>query len=1471
MKIKRKFLSLLLCAFIVLSICPQMVLAGNTTDAGLCEHHKEHTAECGYTEGNAGTPCQYECDICAVQEMIDALPSLTDMESMNDEELQTAMEQYAEVYEAYGLLSDEQKGQITGAEVLDEFVTRMNDGVPLADAVSYLDYDDGNWPTRKVTEYTEINADNNPTTWTEGWYVVNGNVTISDVVTVSGDVSLILMDGSTLTCSQGINVSGDNRLTIYGQEDGTGTLNVTGQYGGHPGIGAGDGEVGTIVINGGVINASGGSYSNSTGKFGAGIGGSRGSYTSYTTGGAVVINGGTVTATGIYKWVDGLDRGVQGIYVESFTTGANGNAVVKTNGISDVSQRESWSGIIYEGNAIGVYGNQTLSEDLTVAEGNTLKISEGAKLTVPTGITLTNNGSLLVGGTLDSAGILENNDTLTVESTGAVTSTGEFVNTKNAKISGSVSCNSINNGSLIEIDESGKLICNGGTNTGIIHNNGTLTNKGTISGEGGVIFTTSEVSGADSQLIKNLYYLNEQGEIVYISKDCALVPVTATASTWQKVDGKTTWYIAIGNVTIDNGVTVNDDINLLLLDGAALTVNGRNENGGINAENHTLNIYAQSNDSRMGKLTAASGHYNWMAIGGTNGNVNIYGGSIEAALDGSAYSGLGAGNYRTGGKINISAGLVKTKGIGSGTTVGNQTGGLYAPESSNAIVYTQQTNAGNAPFTFHGILFLQKAGTVYGNQELAMDLTIEEGETLTIPAGTTWTIPAGATLKVKGELIVEGILENSGTVQNDGTITNKGEVRINDGSTYIGTAPAGKALSYQIHWDTNGDGTADDTTYVLSGEMPAHADGSKEPTVDTVYTFTGWSPTVAAASGPASYTAQFSSGTRAYTVTLPASPAGYSVSTDDETTLNYNSVFTFKVNLAEGYSATDSFAVKANGTTLTQGADGTYSVTIQSDTSITVDGVADITAPEGDIKIKENSVKKLLNEVSFGLFFKENVDVTISASDAGSGVKSIEYFRSETILSEDEVAAITGWATYTEPIAETARDTEKFIYYVKVTDNADNVACFASDGATFDLTDPVISGITNGETYYTTQKVTVTEANLESVTVNGQPVSLDENGAFTLAGNTETSYTIAAADKVGNETTVSVTMKTTDSLAEAIDGITRDNATSSDRETVQEYLNDLKERLTDDNLAEEEKTILEEFSGEAQDILDRLDSAGQAASTESIRQTQDITTGNVTPKDKSTLEQAKKDIQQALDEFSGNYTDEEKAALGEAQKRIEEALKLIARVENAEAAIEALPDTVSPDDTEAEKQIDAVKEQYDALSDYEKSLISAEMKEKLESLLVDLSDYRIVEGHGSTWIQNSDGSLTFTANGSFSKFTGIEVDGMAVDAADYTAASGSTVITLKAEYLNTLTAGKHTITVLYTDGEASGTFTVAEETSASTGGDQTGDKDNSDTGKTDSAQTGDNSSIALWIASLLVSGAALTGTALYSRKRKYNR
>lgn len=136
------------------------------------------------------------------------------------------------------------------------------------------------------------------------------------------------------------------------------------------------------------------------------------------------------------------------------------------------------------------------------------------------------------------------------------------------------------------------------------------------------------------------------------------------------------------------------------------------------------------------------------------------------------------------------------------------------------------------------------------------------------------------------------------------------------------------------------------------------------------------------------------------------------------------------------------------------------------------------------------------------------------------------------------------------------------------------------------------------------------------------------------------------------------------------------------------------------------------------------------------------------------------------------------------------------------------------------------------------------------------SDYKIIEGANGTWTQNSDGTLTFRANGDFSKFTGVKVDGTLIDAKNYTAVSGSTVITLKADYLKTLSAGTHKITVVYTDGECSVNFEVKKPM---------GGKD------TTSPQTGDNSNLALWFAILFISCGSVIGVTVYSRRRKLNK
>lgn len=553
---------------------------------------------------------------------------------------------------------------------------------------------------------------------------------------------------------------------------------------------------------------------------------------------------------------------------------------------------------------------------------------------------------------------------------------------------------------------------------------------------------------------------------------------------------------------------------------------------------------------------------------------------------------------------------------------------------------------------------------------------------------------------------------------------------------------------------------------------------------------------------------------------------------------------------------------------------------VSEESSITVR--VDKTVPDGDIMIEENTVKTLINTVTFGLFFKDNVDVSITSEDADSGVQSIVYYRSDAALTEEQVAALTDedWTTYTGTIGVTAADAEKFVYYVRITDNADNMICFASNGATSDLTAPVISGVADGATCYTSQKVQVTDDNLAAVTLNGA----DAGSEITLAGNTSMEYIIVATDKAGNQSAVTVNMKTTESLSEAISGVTTDNVTSVDQKTIEDYLDDLNTRLEDENLTGEEKEIIQSLVDNAQDLLDKIDEAAQAGNSENVQNVQNITTGNVMMTDKGALTTAREDIEKALADYRSNYTEEEQAQLEEMLKQIDDALAVIERVEDIEEAVNTLPDSVSPDDVETEEQIDFAKEQYDALSDYEKTLVSAETADKLQSLITQLGDYRIVEGDGNNWTKESSEDLTFIANGAYSKFTGLEIDGDAVDPESYTVSSGSTVITLKVDYLNTLTSGEHTITVLYTDGEATGRFTIIgeneepgteepeteepgtekPETTDQGNGDQNTSGDNNGT----SSATGDNSSILLWVVLLSVSGAGVIGIVIFNKKRR---
>ena len=154
-------------------------------------------------------------------------------------------------------------------------------------------------------------------------------------------------------------------------------------------------------------------------------------------------------------------------------------------------------------------------------------------------------------------------------------------------------------------------------------------------------------------------------------------------------------------------------------------------------------------------------------------------------------------------------------------------------------------------------------------------------------------------------------------------------------------------------------------------------------------------------------------------------------------------------------------------------------------------------------------------------------------------------------------------------------------------------------------------------------------------------------------------------------------------------------------------------------------------------------------------------------------------------------------------------------------------------------------------------------------------DYKFLEGANGKWTKSSDKNLAFRANGEFSKFTGVKVDGTKIDADKYTAVSGSTIVNLKKEYLETLSVGKHTLTVVYTDGECSTEFEIK---AASTAKKDTTDKENksskSTAAKLDNAKTpktGDNSNILLWFTLLFSSGVVLMGKAFANKKRKQDR
>lgn len=489
----------------------------------------------------------------------------------------------------------------------------------------------------------------------------------------------------------------------------------------------------------------------------------------------------------------------------------------------------------------------------------------------------------------------------------------------------------------------------------------------------------------------------------------------------------------------------------------------------------------------------------------------------------------------------------------------------------------------------------------------------------------------------------------------------------------------------------------------------------------------------------------------------------------------------------------------------------------------------DKTAPTGEVKLNERTAfQKFINTITFGLFFKDDVHVKLTATDEASGVKSVLYFKSDRILTDEEVRAITDWTDNSDFDIE-AKDMDKFVIYVRIEDNAGNVTLIGSDGATFDTTAPEIVGVENDKTYCVTQKVAIDDENLASVTLNGETVE----DVFTLVGDKDATYVIRTEDKAGNVTEYTVYMKPISSITDAISAITADNVKSSDAETissVERQILDIAEAFDDGESTDDEWNKLTEAAAKCKDLNKRI-----AEVADEISRLTDAVNGydidKVTSADKADVEKLISDIDTLLD--GDNLTDTERAAL--------EALKGTAR---------ALLDRIAAAKDAAEA--DEIK----AVDGITKDNVKLEDKEALEEA------EKALEGA----LRDFDGNYTEEENKDLeTKLETVKAALSAIGNAEKVAEEIGKLPSAEGAKLSDKSALDQVKKLL--EG-------LTENEKAMLGKDALGkvdalaEKIKKLAEEANSPKTGDTSNLALWIALLFISGGIVTGTTVASEKKK---
>ena len=593
-----------------------------------------------------------------------------------------------------------------------------------------------------------------------------------------------------------------------------------------------------------------------------------------------------------------------------------------------------------------------------------------------------------------------------------------------------------------------------------------------------------------------------------ITGDLTLIDSNPTAEHKFKVNGAEPWVLDNSGTEIVYGGIITGGTGSriffsngvegggVIIGSGALTMNGgnivgciANDGGGLflSDGSFTMNAGSIVGCSTPNRLTTGEAYHGGiyafgpMAKGDTTGVITLTGGLIKNNGRYAINAVYKTTIYANGGEVYGEVHLSQACKI----TCLAEDNGITAFKGKTVISGASVVNANHVDWgLFYGGLY------IYGNTTGGSIVTYKDGDSeyakQVLPSGTLATRP-DTPAATPGYTF-------GGWNKADGTAWDYASDKVTDNITLYAKWAAN---TYTITFDTAGGSeiapiTQDYGTVITAPEAPTREG----------YTFTGWDreiPTTMPAENM-TVTAQWK--INRYTITFDTA-GGSEIA---PITQDYGTAITAPADpTREGYTFT--------------GWDTEIPTTMPAENITLKARWKDIEKPTGEIIIGTNKWREFLNKLTFGLFFKDTQEVTINAFD-NSGTVFVSYLVTNRDLSETELGSLV-YCAYDEPFL--IEPNGEYIVYAMLVDESMNITYLRSDRITLDNIRPVIGGIENGKTYCEAQTVTIDEKYIDTVTVNGTKVTLDENGGFTLVP-ADGEQKIIVTDKAGNTAEMTVTV-----------------------------------------------------------------------------------------------------------------------------------------------------------------------------------------------------------------------------------------------------------------------------------------------------------------------------------------------------------